>query len=92
MTTQKPSNPARKGGAGPTVARIKWVSAGVFAGAMILVSALLPDRESTDVFRIDQPPGTYLPAPSLTPSPVIEEDDPRWDCHTMGNRICGPTR
>jgi hypothetical protein len=19
----------------------------------------------------------------------IEEDDPRWDCRTMGNRICG---
>ena len=19
----------------------------------------------------------------------IEEDDPRWDCHTMGNKICG---
>lgn len=19
----------------------------------------------------------------------IEEDDPRWDCTTMGNRICG---
>lgn len=21
---------------------------------------------------------------------VIEEDDPRWDCRTMGNRVCGP--
>jgi len=21
---------------------------------------------------------------------VIEEDDPRWDCRTMGNRECGP--
>lgn len=20
----------------------------------------------------------------------ITEDDPRWDCHTMGNLICGP--
>lgn len=20
----------------------------------------------------------------------ITEDDPRWDCHTVGNRICGP--
>lgn len=20
----------------------------------------------------------------------IQEDDPGWDCHTMGNRICGP--
>lgn len=22
----------------------------------------------------------------------IEEDDPRWDCHTMGNKICGKGR
>ena len=22
---------------------------------------------------------------------IIMEDDPRWDCRTMGNRICGPT-
>ena len=21
----------------------------------------------------------------------IDEDDPRWDCRVMGNRICGPT-
>lgn len=21
---------------------------------------------------------------------VCEEDQPCWDCHTMGNRICGP--
>lgn len=21
--------------------------------------------------------------------PVIVEDDPRWDCRTMGNKICG---
>lgn len=22
---------------------------------------------------------------------TITEDDPRWDCHTMGNRTCGTT-
>jgi hypothetical protein len=21
---------------------------------------------------------------------VIQEDDPRWDCRTMGNLVCGP--
>jgi hypothetical protein len=26
------------------------------------------------------------------PAERIEEDDPRWDCTTMGNRICGPSR
>lgn len=34
-------------------------------------------------------------APSCDPKPVmpdgysIQEDDPRWDCRTMGNKICG---
>ena len=38
---------------------------------------------------------TALPAaasgPSITaPATLqIEEDDPRWDCRTMGNKICG---
>lgn len=28
----------------------------------------------------------------LTPLPLrCEEDEPCWDCATMGNRICGPT-
>jgi hypothetical protein len=22
----------------------------------------------------------------------IEEDEPGWDCATMGNRVCGPTQ
>lgn len=22
--------------------------------------------------------------------PVLQEDDPGWDCATMGNRVCGP--
>lgn len=24
------------------------------------------------------------------PHKVVAEDDPEWDCQTMGNRICGP--
>lgn len=28
---------------------------------------------------------------ATTPIPAIEEDDPAWDCHTMGNKVCGPT-
>lgn len=30
-------------------------------------------------------------APEVTTTTVCEEDDPCWDCETMGNRICGPT-
>lgn len=22
--------------------------------------------------------------------PAVTEDDPGWDCHTQGNRVCGP--
>jgi hypothetical protein len=29
-------------------------------------------------------------ADTLSASMPIEEDDPRWDCATMGNHICGP--
>lgn len=32
----------------------------------------------------------YLAELSMRSDPdVIQEDDPRWDCRTMGNRICG---
>lgn len=24
-------------------------------------------------------------------APAAQEDDPGWDCRTMGNRTCGPT-
>lgn len=35
-------------------------------------------------------PWHLLPWHADVPSAVsIEEDDPRWDCATMGNRICG---
>jgi hypothetical protein len=29
----------------------------------------------------------HRPAPRMA---RITEDDPRWDCDTMGNRVCGP--
>ena len=36
--------------------------------------------------------GTVDKVQALRDQPRIEEDDPRWDCATMGNRICGPAR
>jgi hypothetical protein len=35
------------------------------------------------------PPANAHPTSSSTPT-RITEDDPRWDCRTMGNRLCGP--
>ncbi|WP_432482568.1 hypothetical protein [Kineococcus esterisolvens] len=38
----------------------------------------------------DPPVVVTEPTPTATPEPeVIMEDDPRWDCRTMGNLICG---
>lgn len=29
-------------------------------------------------------------AAPTAPATQVQEDDANWDCHTMGNRICGP--
>lgn len=37
--------------------------------------------------------GLMMPASPPSPGPAVsscEEDQPCWDCTTMGNRICGP--
>ena len=34
---------------------------------------------------------TTVPDYVVTTSGIIMEDDPRWDCRVMGNRVCGPT-
>ena len=51
-----------------------------------------------DVLTIPAPTPTVPAAiakvatPAPTSAPVqCEEDQPCWDCHTMGNHICGPT-
>lgn len=45
---------------------------------VLIVFGLLMALSSTDT-------------PPLAPAPTmwIQEDDPSWDCHTMGNHICG---
>ncbi|HEX8321575.1 hypothetical protein [Longimicrobium sp.] len=52
--------------------------------------AMLTAEDGTCVtsdFYADQ---TFRTDPESNPAEVIQEDDPRWDCATMGNRICGP--
>lgn len=34
--------------------------------------------------------GTGVAIADAAASPTVQEDDPAWDCVTMGNRICGP--
>ena len=31
------------------------------------------------------------PTIAISHATAIQEDDPGWDCRTMGDRICGPT-
>lgn len=55
------------------------------AGALVMAGAIADPTGATL---------TVIPTPA-TPSvvhsvPQIEEDEPGWDCATMGNRICGP--
>lgn len=35
-------------------------------------------------------PVANLATPSATPTPPCEEDEPCFDCHTMGNLVCSP--
>lgn len=49
---------------------------GLFVGvALMLVLAPAPAPVRLDL-------GTV-------PSATVQEDDPGWDCRTMGNRVCG---
>lgn len=36
------------------------------------------------------PPKDAPSQPANPPVQTIEEDEPGWDCQTMGNHICGP--
>lgn len=48
---------------------------GLFVGVALMI-VLAPAPEPV---RLD-----------LGPAPVVlQEDDPGWDCRTMGNRVCG---
>ena len=56
--------------------------------------ALDPPRSIMGVDIADQinyDPAAYEASVGATALEIVrvEEDDPRWDCRTMGNRICG---
>lgn len=64
----------------PCVNVVRGWSVAILAG--ILVGFALP----VGLCVPDDPPARYQPRI------VHAEDDPGWDCRTMGNRICGPTQ
>lgn len=58
------------------------------AVALILGACSAPGSQSVPAAPATQPP-TTAPAASQ-PEPKCFEDEPCWDCETMGNGVCGP--
>jgi hypothetical protein len=63
-----------------------------------MISIIHPTKEKSDMIRKLLAGGLIAllatTAACATNAPTapktLQEDDPGWDCHTMGNRICGP--
>lgn len=64
----------------PKVATIATIVGGLFLFALAGCIPVPTDVNIGDPLRVDneQQPGT------------CQEDDPCWDCSTMGNHVCGP--
>ena len=54
---------------------------GLTVGATGLAGSHTPDPA---------PSVTWSAPPVLTQALACQEDDPCWDCHSLGNRVCGP--
>ncbi|MEO7555482.1 MAG: hypothetical protein ABIV94_02605, partial [Acidimicrobiales bacterium] len=69
------------------------IAAAIAASALVLVvdHLAVPDQPAPPA----PAPVTARPAPgtiTTTNTPTsCQEDDPCWDCSTMGNHVCGPT-
>lgn len=59
----------------------------IVAGATFALVALTSNQS------VEQPvtfePSATLDASVVKIAPLPQEDEPGWDCHTMGNKICG---
>lgn len=77
-----------------TLTKTLTFGAGLALGVGLLVAA----APSPDVVETPEPDAVVAetiesPEPVVEETPEaerIEEDDPRWDCRTMGNKTCGP--
>lgn len=98
------TNGERRTGAGALRERAKgWlVWAGVLA-VLVIVLARIPvacNPEVPDFGKLVSGAGSQdspevvsvstSEAPAVVEVPGVPEDDPSWDCRTMGNRMCGP--
>lgn len=65
--------------------RMARITTALLAAGALLAAAALADPPVTPAPA--DPPATSSVVQSV---PQIEEDEPGWDCATMGNLICGP--
>jgi hypothetical protein len=83
--------------------RHRLMIGGAVSLAVLLVSPDGPPPAEAGQIEHEPPPiapepddGLGRPAPSVSTTATTaavsscQEDDPCWDCETMGNRICGP--
>jgi len=58
----------------------------------IVVLAKLIFAASVALLALSTPVASSFDQSSVTLVTNVQEDEPGWDCHTMGNKICGPVR
>jgi len=69
---------------------IEWVRvfAAVMVGLFVGVAIMLLLAPASEPLPGMAPPAQVI-TQDETSVDVPQEDDPRWDCRTMGNRVCG---
>ncbi|WP_330335660.1 hypothetical protein OHS33_39165 (plasmid) [Streptomyces sp. NBC_00536] len=63
-------------------------AAAILAGLLALVALILAASVGAARSAGSQPPRPAATV-AVAGSDSCEEDEPCWDCHTMGNRVCG---
>ena len=64
------------------------LGATVFTGCKAYQHPPVPKK--TCCIVVQKADGTWHAIPGYGGTTTIQEDEPGWDCKTMGNKICGP--
>lgn len=68
---------------------IGWLLVIIVAGLFLFVAPLFKNNKSEKPVISERVCALYERECAGVGVWLIEEDDPRWDCHTMGNGRCG---
>lgn len=67
------------------------ITALLIALALALTGCSVATSQDAPVSPTHNTRETTQPVPVQATQPTCEEDEPCWNCHTMGNKQCGPT-